>query len=109
MKFTQYCCLFFFLLISTNSFGFYCGQFIIDQGDRKDRVLEKCGEPESTQSHKKIVGSHMQDRYNTFGFEQFEEVIVDEWIYNFGPTRFKQYLRFENGILREIRDLERGS
>jgi hypothetical protein len=36
------------------------------------------------------------------------DIIVEEWVYNFGSSRLQQYLRFENGRLMEIRNLERG-
>ncbi|MEQ1528847.1 MAG: DUF2845 domain-containing protein, partial [Methylococcales bacterium] len=32
----------------------------------------------------------------------------EEWVYNFGRSRLKQHLRFENGVLKEIRNLGRG-
>ena len=37
-----------------------------------------------------------------------EEVRIEEWTYNLGPTRFVRYLRFENGILDAIRNGDKG-
>lgn len=36
------------------------------------------------------------------------DVIIEEWIYNFGSSRIQQSLRFENGKLMDIRNLGRG-
>jgi hypothetical protein len=35
--------------------------------------------------------------------EDYVVVVVDEWIYDFGPRRFLQYLTFEGGQLVAVR------
>lgn len=35
------------------------------------------------------------------------EVLVEEWIYNFGSARLRKLLRFENGRLKDIESLGR--
>ena len=37
------------------------------------------------------------------------QVVIEEWVYNFGSTRFMQLLIFEDGKLREVKDLGYGS
>lgn len=90
------------------SYAVNCGKRVVDIGDRQDKVVNKCGEPESTGSHKKYVAVSYIDPRTNLAYIQNEEVIIDEWIYNFGPLRYKQLLRFENGVLKEIQSLERG-
>lgn len=85
-----------------------CGSNIIELGDDKYKVVEICGEPESISYRSKIVGNILHHPRRTLDIEQYEEVQVEEWIYNFGRNRIKELLRFENGILVEIRDLKRG-
>jgi len=77
-------------------------------GYSKSDVLARCGEPESAETRKAIVGSTLHYPGRTLDIQQYEEVNVEEWIYNFGPYRLQQYLLFENGRLIEIRDLGRG-
>ena len=108
MKLIKLWLLCFLLTLSSNSFAIYCGQYVIDIGDRKDQVLEKCGDPESTQTRTKLIGTTIQDPSRVLGFQSYEQIVIDEWIYNFGPNRFKEQLRFENNILRDINALERG-
>ena len=79
-------------------------------------LLIKCGEPESIETHIEIRG--VTDRFGArtrvspetsinFGQQHWTEieVVVEEWIYNFGRRRLQKYLRFENGRLTEIKDL----
>jgi len=107
-------CLFF----SDIAFALRCEHTLIKAGDQKADVYAKCGDPESVESHIERRGSRnlangIQFYPNSalsYGQQQYEEVevVVEEWIYNFGHSRFQQYLRFENGKLREIRNLGRG-
>jgi hypothetical protein len=85
-----------------------CGNRLIELWDDKYKVLEICGEPEFISYRTKIVGSTLHHPRRTLDIEQYEEIQVEEWIYNFGRKRIKQLLRFENGILVEIKDLKRG-
>jgi hypothetical protein len=89
-------------------FAMRCGNSLIEPGNRRSDVIARCGEPDSVETHTKIVGSTLNYPYGTLYLQQYEEVLVEEWIYNLGPRRFKQYLRFENGRLKEVKSLGRG-
>jgi len=88
--------------------SFRCGNKLIQTGDHKLDVLQKCGEPEYADQRLGFRGSRFRYPRGTLEIDQYEQVVIDEWIYNFGPTQFKQYLLFENGILKEIEDLGYG-
>ncbi|WP_333874483.1 DUF2845 domain-containing protein [Methylobacter sp.] len=90
------------------AFAMRCGQKLVEPGYRKSDVIARCGQPDSIETHSKIVGRTMNYPYGTLYLQEYEEVQVEEWIYNFGSLRFKQYLRFENGRLKEIKSLGRG-
>lgn len=99
----------FLLLSSLNvSAAMRCGTVIVDVGDHKIDVLKKCGEPMLTERRTRIVGQELHHPGWTLDINQYEEIIIDEWTYNFGPYKLMQYLRFENGILKEIDDLGYG-
>ena len=87
---------------------FRCGNKLVHVGDHKLEVLQKCGEPEYADQRSGLVGSRFRYPRGTLNIDQYEQVIIDEWIYNFGPSQFKQFLLFENGILKEIQDLGYG-
>jgi hypothetical protein len=85
-----------------------CGRLLVNVGDHQMDVLQKCGNPAMTEQRTRVVGEELHHPGRTLDIEKYEEVIIDEWIYNFGPRHLKQYLRFENGILKEIRNLGYG-
>lgn len=96
------------ILTSTDALAFRCGRKLVQVGDYKLDVLEKCGEPEWTDRRYGMRASRLRHPYGALELDQYEEVVIDEWIYNFGPRRFKQYLQFENGVLKKIDNLDYG-
>ena len=88
-----------------------CGQYIISRGVRQSEVLRKCGNPNNIERWEKE--SLKRDFYKDIPVQSEEQlsqeplflremIMVEEWEYNFGPTRFLYYLRFENGKLIRI-------
>ena len=108
MKQAKFLILVLSLLYSNAIFAMRCGHSLIDIGDYKDDVYEKCGAPESIDTHTEIIGNIFHFPRRTIDLEQYTEVQVETWIYNFGSMRFKRYLRFENSVLVEIKTLGRG-
>lgn len=109
------------LLFPPSIYALRCGHELVDIGDNKNDVLDKCGEPESIDSHieRRGASNYANARIgrgayqgNSIGYGQQNyievDVVVEEWIYNFGRRRLEQYLRFENGRLKEIKTLGRG-
>lgn len=86
--------------------AFYCGNDLIQPGDRKIEVLHACGEPDSIDTWQEVKdgGYYRFGRFRPSG----KEIKVEEWTYNFGPTQFMRILRFENGELVKIRDGDYG-
>lgn len=108
MKQTRLLILFLSLFFSNVVFALRCGTSLVDIGDYKNDVYSKCGAPESIDTRTKVIGNTFHFPNRTLDIEQYEEVKVEIWIYNFGSTRFKRYLRFENDVLVEIKNLGRG-
>jgi len=106
------------LLFAKDSYALRCGHHLVDRGNYQDQVVDKCGDPVSIESHleRKLIQSptHVGNRFTSngllYGQQQLLEidVVVEEWLYDFGRTRFRQLLRFENGVLTEITSLGRG-
>ncbi|MDD2723073.1 MAG: DUF2845 domain-containing protein [Methylovulum sp.] len=125
MKHIKLTFLLFALLFSQAIFALRCGHELVDLGDNKEYVFNKCGEPESVDTHIERRGAsnfangsryfgNRSGQYPgasiAYGQQQYVEVdvLVEEWIYDFGRRRLQQYLRFENGRLKEIKTLGRG-
>lgn len=66
-------------------------------GDSQYETFKKCGRPDSRQRHDEEVRKQSRD-----GLEHRITVILDEWIYNFGPDRLLHVLHFRDGKLVEI-------
>jgi hypothetical protein len=84
-----------------------CSHRLITEGDRTAKVLRYCGEPIAVDSRyaERAYRSRRGDIYLP-GF--FEDVLVEEWTYNFGPRRFMRLVRFENGVVTDIEQLGYG-
>ena len=102
-----------------------CGVRLITIGDYKSRVLAECGEPDHVEvwEEERVYGFRYHPRF--YGFDDNYEyarpnyeygspyrikklVVVEEWTYNRGPTRFMNHLRLENGIVRRIKSGDYG-
>lgn len=90
---------------------FECGSRLVAVGDSRFEVLRKCGEP----SWRDAWEEERLERVG--GIPYFDgspfyasrvptlvnvHVLVEEWVYNRGPTRFMRVLRFENNRLIDI-------
>ncbi len=75
-----------------------CDGGIISTGDRNIDVLAKCGPPDSKESHQEELSERLDDtaRQKTF-------ITVEEWTYNFGPTRFMRIVIMKNGVVANVR------
>jgi hypothetical protein len=78
-----------------------CGTRLVALGMRSDEVLALCGEPSWTNSWQETI-----ERGTLLNKKDFVRatliVNVEEWTYNWGPTRFMSYLQFRNGVLERI-------
>ena len=94
--------------------AFRCGTQLVSDGDTRAEVIQKCGEPTFVDSWEEELiqrdfGAVRNFDPRTSKYEGSREpflvkvqVKIDLWTYNLGSTQFTRYLRFENGILKEI-------
>ncbi len=85
------------LVFSRQALALRCGTKLVDLGDRKHKVLYKCGEPTYTDYYEQIAPVY-----------PYLTEHMDVWVYNFGSTRFIQELIFRNGVLHRINKLGYG-
>lgn len=96
-------------LTCTNAFALRCGHLLVEIGDHKSDVVQKCGPPDFADQRLAATGLTLRHPGGALQLNQAEQIVIDEWTYNFGPRRFKQFLIFENGILVGIENLGRGN
>jgi hypothetical protein len=109
--------------VSAPAFAFRCHSQLVKDGDPQTRVLQLCGEPASRHSHVvyrsgipapyRNLGSRLRTQPYTsdellFADRSVVEVVVEEWIYNFGPHRLMQRVRFEDGLVTDVDYLDYG-
>jgi hypothetical protein len=82
-----------------------CGSRLIAPGDPAAKLREYCGEPESVYTRLEQRGSFVHGRYFP-GFVQ--EVVVEEWTYNFGPNKLMRQVQVVDGVVGEIKLLGYG-
>ena len=96
-----------------------CGVRLITEGDHKAKVLAQCGKPDYVElreeervyrfsRHPSYYGyydsyEYEQGYYGDGGPYRIKElVIIEEWTYNHGPSRFMDHLILENGVVVDI-------
>lgn len=93
---------------SANSFR--CGARLVVEGDTRDSVAAKCGEPTDVISGRSVLRRPVvwsRGRPYYIG-EDFIEVAVESWVYNLGPNKLMRRIRFEDGIVVDIETLGYG-
>lgn len=92
--------------------AFRCGTKLVKEDMHEQQVIAVCGEP-ATRRHMgyAVRGVPYGWRRVTPGGREIwyprggtltEEVVVTEWVYNFGPRKLMRRLIFHGGILVEI-------
>lgn len=99
--------------------AFRCGSKLVVEGMHEQEVIAICGEPET----RRQIGYAIRPwdprrgrprspgwtRYRDPAFGHLvEEVVITEFVYNFGPRRLMQRLVFEGGLLARIEALGYG-
>ncbi len=106
------------LLLAEPAAAFRCGSKLVVDGMHEAQVIAACGEP-ATRRHLgysvRSVSIYSRPlspgwtRSHFPGYSTFsEEVVVTEFVYNFGPRKFMRRLRFEGGVLVNIDTIGRG-
>jgi hypothetical protein len=106
------------LLASAPAHAFRCGNRIVAENMHEAEVQGACGAP-TTMRHigralrsidvpirRQALPGWTSSRYP--GYALTEEVIVTEYVYNFGPRKLMRRLVFEGGILVSIESLGYG-
>jgi len=86
-----------------------CKTRLISPGAAAYEVRSVCGTPDDTQSRtesrtiRRAVSVPCATGYCSAMVDETVTVNVEEWIYDFGPQRFIQFLTFESGKLINVR------
>lgn len=100
----------FLVLAAAPAHAFRCGNKLITEGDHVTRVVELCGEPDYVEfrgRHPRLIVDAYRHSPYIIG-PAYEDVAIEEWVYNFGPRKLMRKLRFENGELKKIEPIGYG-
>ncbi len=107
------------LLAAESAEAFRCKNRIVRDGMHEQQVIALCGEP-TTRRHlgyatrgvdygwrQVTPGGYVRRQYPG-GRTYTEEVVITEYVYNFGPRKFMRRLVFEGGVLVTIESIGYG-
>ena len=106
------------LLLSTPAEAFRCGSKLVKENMHESQVRRACGAPTTMRHIGRALrsinvpvrrhhgGGWRTERFPGYGYSQ--EVVVTEYVYNFGPRKLMRRLVFEVGILVSIESLGYG-
>ena len=87
-----------------------CGTRIIGEGITRSEVAAMCGEPDEVLTKRSVFRRPViWSRGRPFFVgEDFIEIPVETWVYNFGPNKLMRRVTFEDGVVAEIETLGYG-
>ena len=98
------------LAAASPAYALRCGSHLITDGDTRSKVIALCGEPTEIQSSSSILRTAVtwiNGRPYSIG-DGYVEIPVDIWVYNLGPAKLMQRIRFEDGRVVAIESLGYG-
>lgn len=107
------------LLIAEPAAAFRCGNKLVSDGMHEAQVVAICGQPATMRNlgvalrsydyrYTRYVGPGWT-AYTSPGFDSFAlEVVITEYVYNFGPRKLMRRLLFEGGVLVTIETIGYG-
>jgi len=107
------------LSFSEPAAAFRCGSKLVVDGMHEAQVIGVCGQPATMRNLGVAVrgygyGHHSQTSPGWSGYRRpgygylAQEVIITEYVYNFGPRKLMQRLIFEGGVLVTIESIGYG-
>jgi hypothetical protein len=101
------------LLAADPAHAFRCKNKIVREDMHEQQVIAACGQPTTRRNLGLAVrgytwrGNGSSRRYYGYG-NLVEEVLVTEYVYNFGPRKLMRRLIFEGGVLVRIESIGYG-
>jgi hypothetical protein len=89
-----------------------CGSRLISEGDPREKLANECGPPTTVETWEEERYYHYDAPPPSYQYREFERygsayrvkviIRVELWTYNYGPSRFMDYVRVENGRVVKI-------
>ncbi len=107
------------VLLAAPAHAFRCGNKLVREDMHEQQVLVACGEPATIRylgtavrnvhipARRRLLPGISSERYGRYGYYT-QEVVITEYVYNFGPRKFMRRLLFEGGVLVSIEKIGYG-
>lgn len=107
------------LLVTAPAHAFRCGNKLVREDMHEEQVRRACGEPMTIRylgtavrsvhipTRRKLIPGVTGERHGYYGYYT-QEVVLTEYVYNFGPRKFMRRLLFEGGVLVSIEKIGYG-
>lgn len=95
-------------LLAEPAHALRCESRVIGRGDHASKVLRYCGEPVQVETRRMQQQAWFGDAGLAFNTGLIEEVVVEEWTYNFGPYKLMPVVVLANGVVTDVRYLGYG-
>jgi hypothetical protein len=106
------------LILSDSAHAFRCGTKLVRDGMHEQQVIAVCGQPTTARQIGHTVRAFDYRLYRPRGSDTFyrhpgfgtlaTDVVVTEYVYNFGPRKLMRRLIFEGGVLVTIESIGYG-
>ncbi len=110
------------VLVAVPAHAFRCGNKLVREDMHEQQVLVACGEPATIRylgtavrnvhvpTRRRLLPGISSERYVRYGGYNYytQEVVITEYVYNFGPRKFMRRLLFEGGVLVSIEKIGYG-
>ncbi len=119
-KWSFMCCAVSFALLAADpAHAFRCKNKLVIDGMHEQQVVAICGQP-TTKRHlgyalrgydpgwRRVSPGGVRQRYYPSYTHLSEQVLITEYVYNFGPRKFMRRLIFEGGVLQTIETIGYG-
>lgn len=99
------------MLVGSPAHALRCGHRLVTEGMYESQVIELCGEPVARRYLgyvlrpyvRKLPGGSLASHSTRYAYSGFyEELLVTELVFNFGPRKLMRVIRFEGGQLTSI-------
>lgn len=118
-RLTISCVLLLLLFVSTSAHALRCGRSLVKEDMHEAQVIKICGKPTISRNlGYALRGTYIPIRHHVApgvtierhpGYGHItEEVLLTEYVYNFGPRKLMRRLLFEGGILVRIETIGYG-
>lgn len=107
------------LLLAEPAAAFRCGSKLVKDGMHEAQVVAVCGQPTTMRNlgfalraydyrYRRKIGAGWSE-YRSPGYAGYaQEVVITEYVYNFGPRKLMRRLLFEGGVLVTIETIGYG-